>query len=473
MLKLKSFVFVMFFFLIGCKVGPNYHMPNQAIFKKPTANNTFISKNKKFFSENTAPNKWWKLYNDPMLNKLIEEALCANTDLRVAVANLARANAEFKAAKSVFYPSTNIHTAYSNYHVSAETFVFKKPIPSLPFVNYLEAGSGIILPLDFFGKIRRGIEASIANQEAVQAARDLALITVVAETTSAYTDICAAGYQLTVAEHLLKLQKETTHLTKRLEKDGRGTELDVSRSMSELEQIKATIPSLKASKKNAFLRLAFLTGHTPGELNQNIMNCKKIPKIHKLIPIGDGASLLRRRPDIREAERNLVISTAKIGIATADLYPDISLGMLAGTLGHWYDATKLGAFVWNTGPLIKWTFPNTSIIRAQIAQAKADALADFAKFDSAVLTALKEVETNLTTYSHDIAQYHDLKLAQEQSHKAFLQAKTLYLNGREGYLSTLEAEMTLTNVSVSLANAESRLITDQINLFLSLGGGWC
>jgi len=473
MLKCKSIILVLFLFLTGCMVGPDYHIPNQAVFKQPTANKKFVSGNRKSFSSHAVPEKWWELYHDPTLNQLIADALHANTDLRIAAANLDHANAELIQAKAQFYPSTNLFASYTNFHVSAETLEFHKPIPTLPFVNYLTAGGNVVLPLDFFGKIRRGIEAAHANTEAVAAARDLAFITVVAETTTAYTDICAAGYQITVAEYLLKLQGESTRLTKRLAQGGRGTVLDVSRSMSELEQIKATIPSLKAIKQNAFFRLAILTGRTPTELNSTIINCKTLPKLRQLIPIGEGAALLRRRPDIRAAERKLAASTAQIGIATTSLYPDISLGMLAGTLGHPYDATKLITFFSNAGPLITWSFPNISIARAQIAQANATAQANFAQFDSVVLTALKEVESNLTTYSYDLTRYQDLKSAEKQSRNAFLQAKSLYVKGREEYLSTLEAEQTLTQVSASLANLESKLVTDQINLFLSLGGGWC
>jgi outer membrane protein, multidrug efflux system len=467
----RSIIIAIFTLLVGCMVGPDYHVPATAVFNKPAAK-TLVSASKPSFSNHPVPNKWWKLYNNSTLNKLIEEALVANTDLRVAAANLARANAEVSEARSQFYPSTNLFASYTNFHVSAETLVFNKPIPTLPFVNYLTAGGGVVLPLDFFGKIRRGIEAANADRDAAEAARDLAFITVVAETTSAYTDMCAAGYQVKIANHLLKLQKQTTTLTKRLEEGGRATAFDLSRSNSELEQIRANIPGLEAISRNALYRLAMLTGHTPAEFNHKIKNCNTLPKLTAVIPVGDGATLLRRRPDIREAERKLAASTAKIGVATANLYPDISLGALAGTFGHLQDATNLSTFFSNAGPLITWTFPNTSIVRARIAQAKASAQADFAKFDGVVLTALKEVESNLTTYAYDLDRCQDLKAAHAQSKKAFRQSKLLYRDGREGFLDTLDAEKTLTNVSTSLAVAESKLATDQVNLFLSLGGGW-
>ena len=283
-------------------------------------------------------------------------------------------------------------------------------------------------------------------------------------------DMCAAGYQLSILEKLWKIQKETTYLTLRLKNGGRATDLDVTRARSALQQISATLPSLKAANRNAVYRLAMLTGHTPAEFT--IKNCKMLPTLHSSLPIANGGVLLRRRPDIREAERMLASATAKIGVETANLYPDISFSGLAGTFGHLQDATKLSTFVSNVGPLISWTFPNISIARARIAQADAKTQAAFAKFDGVVLNALKEVESNLTTYTHDLDSVRDLKLAQRESRKAFLQSKLLYHHGRENFLSVLEAQKALTDVSSSLAIAESKVVTDQVNVFLSLGGGW-
>lgn len=460
-------------FLIGCMVGPNYRLPPNAVMNNPAAN-TLVSAHKSTFSNYPEPDKWWELYHDPSLNKLIQMALWANTDLRIAKANIEQANASLDEARWSLYPSTSLFATYSNLHVSSETFIFHKPIPTLPFVNYLIAGGGVILPLDFFGKLRRGIEVAGDDSQAAYAARDLTTITVIAETVSAYTDMCAAGYQLSVAEQLLKIQDQTTLLTKHLERGGRAIAIDVTRSRSELEQVRATIPSLKANSRNAIFRLAMLTGQVPADFIHTIKYCKTLPKLHiRRLPVGNGAILLRRRPDIREAERKLAAATAKIGVETADLYPNVSFAAFGGTLGHIQDVTKLSTFLSSVGPLVTWQFPNVSIAYSHIEKARADTRAAFAKFDGVVLNALKEVESNMTTYVHDLERVNDLKSAHAQSKRAFLQTKSLYLNGRQEFLAVLEAQKTLTQVSSSLAIAESQLVTDQINLFLSLGGGWC
>lgn len=457
--------------LLGCKLGPNYHIPANAVFENPAAR-AFITKSQSTYSSQEPPDKWWQLYHDPVLNQLMEEALCANTDLRVAEANIRRANALANEAKAALYPSTQLLATYANFHLSSELVQYHSPIPTLPFVNYLIAGGAVLLPLDFFGKLHRAIEASRYNREAAIAARDWARISVLAETASAYTDLCASGYQLKIAEQLLKEQTQLTDLTRDLQKGGRATTLDVTRLLSELEQVRATIPGYKASIQNGLYRLAALTGHLPAALNNTIKNCNSLPKLTRVIPIGNGASLLHRRPDIRAAERELAATTAKIGVEVANLYPDINLTGLAGTLGHLRDVGKLSTFMSLAGPLISWTFPNRSIAYAHIAEARAVAEAAFAKFDGVVLNALKEAETNLTSYVHDLERFRDLRLAHRESRKAFIQAKSLYSNGREGFLTVLEAEKSLTTVSALVAVAESKLVSDQVNLFLSLGN-WC
>jgi outer membrane protein, multidrug efflux system len=459
-------------FLSGCMVGPNYCLPPNAVFNKPGAA-VLVSAHRSAFSHSPEPDKWWELYHDRTLNKLIEEALSANTDLRIATANLARANAVLNEAKWSLYPSTNLFATFTNLHVSSETFLFHKPIPTLPFVNYLIAGGGVVLPLDFFGKLRRGIELASADKQAAIAARHWVMMTVIAETASAYTDMCAAGYQLNVAEELLRIQKQATILTKRLEIGGRAIAIDVTRAQSEFDQIKATIPGLKANSRNAMYRLAMLTGKVPTDFIHQIKTCRKLPSLRvRRLPVGNGAILLRRRPDIREAERKLAAATAKIGVETADLYPDVSFAGFGSTLGHPQDAHRLSTFFSSVGPLVTWKFPNISITLARIAEAQADTRAAFASFDGVVLNALKEVESNLTTYAQNLDRVKDLKAAHAQSKKAFLQTKSLYINGRQEFLSVLEAQKTLTAVSATLAVAESQIVTDQINLFLSLGGGW-
>jgi outer membrane protein TolC len=202
------------------------------------------------------------------------------------------------------------------------------------------------------------------------------------------------------------------------------------------------------------------------------MQCNKAPRLTIPIPVGDGVSLLRRRPDIRQAERNLASATARIGVATADLYPSITLGLSAGGIGTFAQFGAANTYRWSLGPLISWTLPQTSPARARIAQAEASSDAALARFDATVLNALRETESALTVYARELDRNTALKLARDQSALASRQAQTLYSYGRTDFLTTLDADRTLANTEIALAASDAQLANDQVALFLALGGGW-
>ena len=186
--------------------------------------------------------------------------------------------------------------------------------------------------LDLFGQIRRAVEAASGDEQAARAAYDATRVTVAAETARAYANMCAAGMQLASARHSLEVQKSSLDAIERLQRAGRGTALDVTRARSQLQQLQANLPPFQAQQRTALYRLAALTGRTPAQIPASLLQCATAPRLTQTIPVGDGAALLRRRPDIRQAERSLAAATARIGVATADLYPKISLG-LSGASG--------------------------------------------------------------------------------------------------------------------------------------------
>jgi len=188
--------------------------------------------------------------------------------------------------------------------------------------------------------------------------------------------------------------------------------------------------------------------------------------------VGDGAALLRRRPDIRQAERSLAAATARIGVATADLYPKISLGLSAASGGPASMFGDRGTFGWSLGPLISWTVPNTGAAQARIAQAEASTKAALAQFDKTVLNALRETESALAVYARQLDREAALKAARDQSAEAAAQARQLFQYGKTDYLTVLDAERTLASNESALAASRAELSQDQIALFLALGGGW-
>jgi multidrug efflux system outer membrane protein len=452
-------------------VGPDYHVPQAAVVNRPEAAAPFAGVDgTAAFQAAEVPGQWWRLYNDPVLNGLVQKALAANTDLRVAAANLERSQAILREAQAQTQPGVSVNASPTYGHVSG----IQELQPDLRPPNEwsYSGGIGVSYQVDLVGQIRRAIEAAGADQQASQAAYDATRASVVAETTLAYTTACAAGMQLKSAEHSVQVQDDSLQATDRLQRLGRGTSLDVTRARSQLELLRANIPPFQAQRRTALYRLATLTGDTPAQFPPALADCATTPQLKQPIPVGDGAALLRRRPDIRQAERTLAGATARIGVATADLYPKVTLGLSASSAGPASIFGERGAFSWSAGPLISWTIPNTGAVQARIAEAEAGTKADYARFDATVLNALRETQSALEVYARELDRDSALRAARDQSSAAADQAQTLYKFGKTDYLTVLDAQRTLANNESSLAASQAQLASDQISLFLALGGGW-
>jgi len=445
-------------------VGPNYRSPEaQAPAQAP-----FAGASSPVFSGDQPSGPWWSLFADPVLDGLVAQALSNNTDLRVAAANLTRARAALRERQGDRSPRGSVGAGASTGRQSA----MGQP-GGATSGEIFDVGLDVGYQVDLVGGIRRGIEASRADVGAVQAAFDLARVTVAAETARAYADACSAGSQLAVAARSLAVQQRTFDLTRRLLEGGRGTALEAGQAEQLLEQTRAQIPALEADRRTALYRLSMLTGRPPAEFPQVVAACSTPPALTRPIPIGDGTSLLRRRPDIRASERRLAAATARIGIATAELYPNVSLG---GSFGS--TAASIGGLVtggalrYSVGPLISWTFLHRGAIRARIAQAEATADAALAEFDGTWLGALEETESALTRYASQRTRVETLRRARDGGTQAARIARLRYEAGREGFQIVLEAERRLAEVQGELAQAEGRLSDNLVSLFLALGGGW-
>jgi len=457
--------------LAGCTtVGPDYKVPTDAVVNRPAAAAKFSGAQNAAFAQDAVPGKWWRLYDDPQLDALITKALAANTDLRVAAANMDRAAAATQQAQAAKQPSFNVNAKPYFGHPSG--FEELQPGYDPPSEWFYSMGAGVSYTVDLVGQIRRAIEAADADQASVQAAYDAMRANVAAQTALAYATACTAGMQINSAQHSVDVQSESVKVNQKLQNLGRGTALDVTRARGQLEQLRAALPPLEAKRRVALYRLATLTGETPNQFPQQLAQCAAAPALKQPIPVGDGASLLRRRPDIREAERALAGATARIGVATGDLYPKITLGLSADS-GYFLDQfASRGSFGYSLGPLISWTIPNTGAVQARIAEAEASTKAAYARFDATVLNALRETESALTVYARELDRDDALKAARDQSTEAADQARKLYQYGKTDYLTVLDAERTLANNESALAASQAEMVEDQIKVFLALGGGW-
>ncbi|HKT98213.1 MAG TPA: efflux transporter outer membrane subunit [Paraburkholderia sp.] len=449
-------------------LGPNYKVPQDALVNAPLAHGPIAGADHAPVSQGEAPNDWWRLYDDPALDQLVQQALQSNTSLRVAAANLARSRAALEVANAQGGFSGGATAGFQRAQESAEQFLlFNK----LPVENLGDVGINVSYEIDLFGKLRRGVEAAAADDEAVLAAADLARITVVADVVQAYVESCSAGEELAIAQESLKLQQQRVALTKRLRDAGRGNQPDVTRGQTQVETLAADIPRFEGRRRVAQYQLAMLLARAPSDLPPAVLACNRLPKLNQPIPVGDGATLLRRRPDVRAAERQLASSTARIGVAMAEMYPSVSIGAGVGSIGLAGDLFSSKTNNWSIGPLINWTFPLNGQ-RARVRGAEAATAGALAHFDGVVLNALRETQSSLATYAADDQRADALRTAYASAQQSADETHRLYAAGRESFLSDLDATRTLTSVHAQVASAEGQVALDQVKLFLALGGGW-
>lgn len=451
--------------LTACAAGPDYRMPAPPSL----AAAPFIGAANPNLTADPAQEKWWALYQDPLLDQLVSDALAANTDIRQAVARIERARASLRGAKSDRLPQTNLDASESYSRTSAV-----RSLPGFDRENWVfDAGLDLSYEVDLFGRVKRGVEAARGDLGAVQADADGVRVAVIADTVRAYLDVTATAERLAVAERTVQLLDQSVRITGARFDAGRADRLDVIRVTSLRDQQKAAIPSLQADRDAALFRLATLTGRTPQQLPDAVRAALRTPQLSQPIPVGDGQALLARRPDVRAAERRLAADTARIGVATADLYPRITLGGSVGSTalggGNLFGGGPLN---WLLGPLISWAFPNQESIRARIGVAKADSAASLAAFDGTILQALEETERALSTYAHAIDRMRTLSAARDEAARAARISLARQREGQIDFVTVLDAQRTLAGAEAELATASRAVSFAQVDVFRALGGGW-
>ncbi|MGC3932989.1 efflux transporter outer membrane subunit [Pseudomonas atacamensis] len=454
--------------LSACQmVGPDYQVPADAAVQRKDIQGELAVAGKPVISA-PVPADWWRLYKDPRLDQLVQQAMASNTDLRVAAANLSRARAQVDEAEAAGGWSGGVKMGAQRLQESGQAFLLPEKVP---VANIADIGISASYQFDLWGTLQRGIEAAKANADATQAAADTARITLVADVVRAYTQVCAANEEREIAEHSLDLQSQSTTLIQRLRDAGRGDETQVTRSQTQFKSLRADLPRYEAAHQAGLFRLSMLLAKPVEQLPAGTASCAELPKIAQLVPVGDGAALLKRRPDIRQAERRLAAATAGIGIATGELYPDISIGATIGTVGIIDDLGDPSTNRWGFGPSLSWKVP-TNGARARIREAEANTQGALAHFDGVVLNAIRETQTGLAQYSALLQRRDALAEAEQSAKLAAEQTHRFFQAGRESFLADLQATRTYTDVTAQLAAANTQVAMSQIDLFLALGGGW-
>ncbi|MCX7872129.1 MAG: efflux transporter outer membrane subunit [Verrucomicrobiae bacterium] len=450
--------------LSGCAVGPNYKQPSISI------NQSYSNTGTNFVSEPIVVD-WWKQFDDQTLIRLVSEAITNNHDLKIALARVKETRAMRNLTKFDQFPTIRTDGGYTK-GVRSKDGSGGLSRDSREY-ELFDAGFDATWELDFFGRVRRSVEAANAELAMMEEYRRFVYVSVVSEVARNYFELCGAYNELEIAKQNAKSQKETYELIKSKFNSGRGTELDVKRAESQWNATEAMIPALETRVKYAIHRLAVLTGRQPTALENELAQPFALPKTPTNIYIGNPSDLLRRRPDIRMAERSLAAATARIGIATADLFPRVtftgSLGLEAKNLSGF---TEAGADTYSFGPRISWAALDLGRVRARIKAANARAEAELASYEKTVITALEETENTLVQYGKTLAQLKYLEDSAIAAEQALALAQQRFEHGVADYLTVLDAQRVQLSAQSQLAQAKTKMATALVAVYKALGGGW-
>ena len=460
--------------LTGCAVGPDYTPPEVA-----TPVGWSQQPEPEFTPDRTAkkPDIWWESFNDPILTRYIERAAVENYDIRIALANVRKARALRKGAASRLFPSVGLGAGASIFRGSANA---PGPNPALA-----EAGLGSLeddlfqtsvdssWEIDVFGGNRsRVASAQSAAEAAIEAQRGI-LLTVLAEVALNYVEIRGAQKRLALTEKNVRIQTDTLEFVRNRYRTGLDGELPVAQAEAQLEATQAAIPGLRASIRTTAFRLSVLTGSPPAELLDEILSAQPLPANVAAVPAGLPSELLRRRPDIRRAERWLAAATSAISVAEAEFFPKFSLAGTLGTAGaSGSDIFDFASRTWSIGPSVSWPIFQAGRLRAGVEVANAKADAAFLRYEQAILLALEDVESSLTRYTEERAVRERLGQSVQSTQRSVELARVLYERGLTDFLSVLDAEGRLTAIEDRLVVSEIAAVTSLIRLYKSLGGGW-
>jgi len=442
----------------GCAVGPHYRPPQPAAVKYHAADANLET-------EEPFDARWWKQFEDPVLDSLVNRALGSNNSIRIARARLAESRAVFDERKLDRLPTVPVTASYQ---------YSKQEIPGFGdqrrTINTFSAGFDAFWEADLFGRVSHGVAAVRAENQAFETDLHAVQVSVVAELARNYFELRGAQWRLGVAERSLTNQRETLRLTQLRRDAGVGEEQDVASAAARVAAIESTIPSLDLDATRAEYRLAVLTGSRPGELNADLAP-RNYPAIAKALPIGNPGELLQRRPDVRSAEQRLAAATERQGIAVASLFPQVSvsgfLGFLAGRGSLFFTG---GSRAWSVSPGLSWSAFDLGRARARVRGSNAATEETLAFYEETVLRALEETENALANYHAQQARLIKLNDQARESKRAADIARLRYREGVVDFLSLLDAERTQLQAEDAVAESEKDVYVAVIALYKALGG---
>ncbi|MFA5938361.1 MAG: efflux transporter outer membrane subunit [Sinimarinibacterium sp.] len=447
----------------GCAVGPDFVAPPTSVAPQ------YAASVDAGYGSDAPLLQFWQRFDDPTLAALIEQALAANHDLRIALANLNEARALLRESRLELAPSVAAQAGYAETLTSADAAPGDRDARSGALYN---GSFAAIWELDLFGRLRRNLEAGHATEEARRADLHDVQISVVAEVARNYFELCGGQLELAVAQRNAGNQRQTLGLAQARLDAGSGTDFDLARAQAQLRSTLATLPAIETRIAAARNRLAVLTGRAP-ETADVIAVAQELAPLPRLVQVGQPEVLLRRRADIRAAEARLAAATARIGVATADLFPRVQLvGEIGFSVADLDAAGHSRGETYAFGPAISWAAFDLGRVQARIRQTEAQADGALAAYERTVLRALEETENTLTAYANARRELDHLAAGVEAGARAVALAHVRFDNGATDFLDVLDAERTQLESEARLARARTAAAASLVALYKSLGGDW-
>lgn len=455
-------------FLSGCMVGPNYD-PVQ-----PESAEGWTAEMEKGLQatrpQNGTMSQWWKVFDDPVLSELEKQAVEGNLDLKIALSRLRQARLNRGISKSDLFP-----TLAADGQVQRQ-----RSSESMPSVSggeeqdYYLGQFDSAWELDIFGGIRRSVQAAQAELEASRADVNDVLISLMAEVALNYIEVRTYEHRLEITRKNITTQKKSYDLNKSRYEAGLIDELAVQQSLRNLERTRAQVSMLESGLRAAKNRLAVLLGRSPGSLNSELGSQQSIPRIPVQVAVGIPAEAMRRRPDIQKAERRLAAQTARIGAATAELYPKFHLFGTIGleALDSSSDFLDPQSRFWNIGPGVSWNIFNGRALRLNIELQTEKQRQALIEYKSTVLRAQEEIEDALTAYAKEQMRAESLQKAVAAARRTEFLAQDRYKAGLVDFYNVLDAQRSLLELEDELIQSQGQVVSNFARLYKALGGGW-
>jgi outer membrane protein, multidrug efflux system len=460
----------------GCEVGPKYHTPNTPVpaqfeaTTRPTTNPSSVAD-----MQHTAWVDWWTKFNDAELTSLVSRSLGANHELKIAAARVLEARAVERVAQSELYPTLDLSAAFFQTHGSGAGFGVPWGLPGVDS-SFYHLGLTANYEVDLFGGIRRTIEAAGATAEATEDERRGVQVILLGEVASQYISLRALQARLEIANQNLADQRHTLAIVQKRLKNGLTPAFDLVRASAQVDATESGIPPLEAGIRQTIYALSVLMGEDPPTLTSELLTAAPIPPVPPEVPVGMPSELLKRRPDVMEAERLVAAATAVQGVATSDLFPHLVLGGDVGVesrkVNELFSQHDPSSGFYDNGPFAGWTIFDGGRRRANVDRAKAQVLAAINAYEATILQALQDVDSALVAYSQDQARRDSLSTLVAENQRALRIAQAEYSNGIIDLLDVLEVQRNLYASQDALAQATQTVSTDLVALYKALGGGW-